>query len=481
MTLTHSIANALSGLQTSARGVQTASSNVANAMVEGYAPRQLTLASNAGGSGGGVRITGIQREADPSLTGMLRQTGAERAAADLEAGFWERLADAVGKAGAGDSITGRITAFESALTEAADRPDLDYLLAGAARAADSLAVTLNHAADDVQAQRQEADAAIARDVETLNRGLTEVARLNTDILRRQATGDAALDLVEKREMLVTELSEIVPLREQMRPDGRLALYAAGGQMLLDGAEPMRLGFQPSATITAGMSREGGQLSGLTLDGQAVSGGKQAPMGGGRLGVHFHIRDNLGPEAQSRLDSIAADLIARFSDPAADPTLPAGAPGVFTDDGAAPGSPPAAGLAGRVSLNDVLTPAGGGEYWRLRSGLGAIAPGPAGDPAQLMRWIDAAEAPHAAGAGTAARSLAGHAGSLIGGIGEKRHAAEAGQGFAQSRHDTIFEKMLARGVDTDAEMQRLIVLEKAYAANARVMQVADEMLRRLLEI
>ena len=481
MTLTHSISNALSGLQASARGVQTASANIANAMVEGYAPRQLTLSSNTAGAGGGVRITGIRRDNDPVLTGMLRQSGAELAAADAAAGFWGHIAGAVGEPGKGDSLVGRVTAFENALDAAADRPDLDYLLAGAARAAGELARAINRASDGIQAQRQEADAAIASDVERLNDGLKRVAGLNADILRRHAVGDPALDLVEKREMLVSDLSEIVPLREQIRPDGRLALYSAGGQMLLDGAEPMRLGFLRGATITPGMSREGGQLSGLTLDGQAVPAGAQAPMGGGRLGAHFDIRDELGPNAQEQLDRLAADLLARFSDPANDPSLQGDAAGLFTDDGTAPGNPPAAGLAGRVSLHEVLTPAGGAEYWRLRDGLGATAPGAAGEPAQLRRWLDAAEAPLAAIPGAAAQSLASHAGTLTGSIGENRHTAETGRGFARGRHDTLFERMLARGVDTDAEMQRLMTLEKAYAANARVMQVADDLLRRLLEI
>ncbi len=480
MSLTHSIANALSGLQASARGVQTASSNIANAMVEGYAPRQLTLA-HAAGVGGGVRIAGIMRDADPALNGMLRQSGAEQAASTTASGFWDRLAGAIGETGSGASLTGRISAFENALSEAADRPDLDYLLTAAARAADALAGGFNQVSDDVRAQRQEADAAIARDVAAFNRGLEQVARLNADILRQQARGDPALDLAERREMLVTELSEIVPLREQPRPDGRIALFSAGGQMLLDGTRPMRLGFAPTAMISAGMTIEGGQLSGLTLDGQPVRSGPEAPLGGGRLGAYFDLRDNLAPAAQGQLDRFAADMIARFSAPGVDPSLPAGAPGLFTDGGAVPGDPPAPGLAGRLTLNPALTASGGNESWRLRDGLGASGPGVVGDPAQLQRWLAAAEAPQAAGSGGTQRSLAAHAGALIGAVGKSRQDATMSQAHAQTRHEVLHEKMLAGGVDTDAELQRLLVLEKAYAANARVVQVADDLMRRLLEI
>ena len=480
MSLTHTIANALSGLQASARGVQTASSNIANANVEGYAPRQLTLA-HAAGVGGGVRVTGILRDVDPVLNGMLRQSGAEQAAGGTASGFWDRLADAIGETGSGASLTGRITAFENALAEAADRPDLDYLLGAAARAAEAVANRFNQVSDDIRAQRQEADAAIARDVEAFNRGLDQVARLNADILRHQARGDPALHLVERREMLVTDLSEIVPLREQTRPDGRIALFSAGGQMLLDGTRPMRLGFEPTAVITAGMTLEGGALSGLTLDGQPVRAGSDAPLGGGRLGAHFDLRDKLAPGAQEQLDQLAAGMIARFSEPGLDPTLPVGAPGLFTDAGTSPGTPPPPGLAGRLALNPVLTASGDNEVWRLRDGLGAAAPGAVGDPAQLRRWLAAAEAPLAANPGGAQRSLAAHAGALTGAIGKGRHEAAMSQMQAQSRHEALHGKKLAGGVDTDAELQRLLVLEKAYAANARVVQVAGDLMRRLLEI
>jgi flagellar hook-associated protein 1 len=37
------------------------------------------------------------------------------------------------------------------------------------------------------------------------------------------------------------------------------------------------------------------------------------------------------------------------------------------------------------------------------------------------------------------------------------------------------------VDTDAELQDLMLIEQHYAANARVMTVVDELMQRLLNI
>ncbi len=41
--------------------------------------------------------------------------------------------------------------------------------------------------------------------------------------------------------------------------------------------------------------------------------------------------------------------------------------------------------------------------------------------------------------------------------------------------------LALGVDSDQEMQDLLKIETAYAANARVIQTLEAMLREILEI
>jgi flagellar hook-associated protein 1 FlgK len=44
-----------------------------------------------------------------------------------------------------------------------------------------------------------------------------------------------------------------------------------------------------------------------------------------------------------------------------------------------------------------------------------------------------------------------------------------------------EEVAKMGVDSDEEMRQLLMIEKAYAANARVLQVTDQMISELLSI
>ena len=54
-------------------------------------------------------------------------------------------------------------------------------------------------------------------------------------------------------------------------------------------------------------------------------------------------------------------------------------------------------------------------------------------------------------------------------------------FAAARWDALRQAELADGVDTDQEMQKLLLIEQAYAANAKVIQTIGTLIQRLMEI
>ncbi len=479
MSLSSALNNALSGLQASSRGVGTASGNIANAQVEGFAPRRLDLSSQIGG--GGVRVTGVARQHDPALAGLLRQAVSDSAGAAPPAAFLESIEKAMGLPSDPDGLIGRLAAFESALVDAADRPDLDYRLGAVASTAEALVDRFGMIEGQIQARRQQADRAIAQDIDKLNNGLQDVARLNAEILKHRESEPMAVALAEQRDRVLADLSEIVPIRVLPRQDGRIALYSAGGQMLLDGVRPVRLDFSPAPAMTAALSVDDGTLSGLSIDGRPVSAGAGGHLAGGSLAAHFTVRDTQGPQLQASIDELAAGLIARFQAQGVDPSQSAGAPALFSDAGSALSGPATPGLAGRLALDPAVSLQGAAEFWRLRDGLGASAPGPVGDPVQLQRWLAALDAPQAATPGGAARSLAAQVAHAAGDLSTMRQRAEETATRADSRQEALRSAMRAEGVDTDTELQQLLKLEKAYAANARVLQVTDDLLRRLMEI
>ena len=248
---------------------------------------------------------------------------------------------------------------------------------------------------------------------------------------------------------------------------------------------MEVGFETANTVTPYMSIEDGSLSGLTINGYSTStSSSSGRLHGGTLGAQFEIRDELAPSAQSQIDALARDLIERFENSSVDPTLAAGQPGLFTDAGAVFDNTLEPGLANRLALNALVDPSTGGETWRLRDGLGASNPGPTGDASLLNALSDAltqTRVPSSGDFGSSALSAFDVATGIASQLGSDRLREDQLLSFASAQFYELSERELANGVDTDSELQNLLIIEQAYAANARVIETVDEMFDTLIRL
>ena len=477
MSMTSALNNALTGLNAVGRSAQLVSSNIANALTPGYGRRELDLSS---GVLGGVQVDGVRRVENPVILSDRRLADAELGLGRTKVGFLDDMSRLLGSPDDLGSLTGRLTTLEGRLLEAASRPDSNTRLQSVLDGANDLVDKINTIAEGIQAERQNADRAIASDVETLNTTLVDIGKLNASITRLSGQQGDASALIDQRQVLIDQITEIVPLRQIPRGNGAIALMTTGGQVMLD-SFPAEFSFSPANALTPGMTIAGGQLSGLSLNGQSIEMNSGAGrMDGGRLAGYFDVRDTLGVQAQSDLDEFARDLIERFETPGLDSTLAVGDPGLFTDAGTTLAAAPAVGLAQRLSLNALADPNQGGLASRLRDGLGATAIGPIGDSSRLNALSDILGASRVTGLGLSL-SVSGYASELTSRNAGALFRSEQSQTFAQTRSDALVEQELLNGVDTDQEMQKLLLIEQSYAANARVIQVVDDMMRRLMEI
>lgn len=485
MSISGSLANALSGMTATARAAEVVSSNVANALTEGYGRRVLdTSARVLGDTGGGVQVDGVRRAVDERAIAERRLSDADLGLAESRADFQIRLEQSVGMAGDAASLSAAYAGFEAALIEATSRPDQEVRLENVLTAAQTLQSRIGEVSDTIQDLRQTADQGIAAAVDLLNDRLSKIADLNVQIRGAGENGSAAAALMDQRQALIDEISALVPLRQLDRDGGAVALYSVTGAALLDG-KAAEFSFAPAGAIVPEMSLDSGALSGLSLNGQPISvSGPYSPIAGGKLAGFFEQRDDQGPQAQAALDAMARDLIERFQDPGLDPTLGAGQAGMFTDAGGAllPGDE--VGLAARLQINPALDPAQGGQIWRIRDGVNATLPGPSGDAGLLGRALDAMTGDRIVQSGQFAGSsysAADLAGAFLSSTSSNRLSAESAQGYAQSRNSALMTAELNGGVDTDQEMQMLLQVEQAYAANARVIQTVSDLIDTLLGI
>lgn len=483
MSISLTLGNAMTGLSAASRSAQIVSNNVANATTEGYARREIELSARlTGGLGSGVQVDGVRRIVDENLLREHRLAAASLAQSTVASGFQRDALDALGEPQDPSSLTATVARFETALLAATSRPESDSRLYDVLNSAQSLVSKLNDASGRVQVLRQDADRAIAREITRLNTTLGQIADLNAQILRARGSDQDYPSLLDSRQRLIGEISDLVSIRVLARENDTIALYTTNGALLVD-ATPAEFAFQETALITPDMTIGSGALSGVTLNGRPIgTAGENSPIAGGRLSGLFAVRDDLAPELQGNLDAMARDLVTRFEDPSLDVTLAVGDAGLFTDGGDPLDPLDVPGLAGRLGVNAAADPEQGGAIWRLRDGLGASSPGPVGDPALLVALADRMQDMRVPVGGTispTARDFATFSADLVSLTGLSLQDANARTAFEQSRFTGLNQALLAEGVDTDQELQKLLLIEQSFAANARVIQTADELIQILI--
>ncbi|WP_372571474.1 flagellar hook-associated protein FlgK [Ruegeria jejuensis] len=483
MTISAAFSNALSGLTASGRASGVISDNIANALTPGYAKRSLELTSNAT-AGQGVRVLGVVRRTDPVLTDNRRSAEAMSLNADNLARFHADFGALIGPSDNPGALTNRVAELEASLITAASNPSAPSRLDATVNAAKDLAQSIRSAGTGLRDLRTRADRNIGQQVDNLNGTLQDIEALNARIRRVELSGANTASLLDQRQQLVDQVNTIIPVKIAARDHSRIALYSEGGAILLDGSAAT-LSFTTAASAEPHMTHANGLLSGLEINGMAIrTEGGSSPIRGSTLAANFQIRDELAVEAQQNLDALARDLIDRFADPAVDPTLAATDPGLFTDAGAAFLPANEVGLSNRLALNAVVDPSQGGDSWRLRDGLNAAGSGAQGDAALLKAMSAALTDPRTLASGnlgTGVMTAGGAATAMLSITSQATAETEQRASFASATF-TEFQRIEQEiGVDTDAELQSLMQIEQAYAANARVLEVVGTLMDTLLRI
>ena len=485
MTISSALGNANSGLTVAAKRANVISNNVANALTPGFSRREISVGENViAGKGAGVTVNGVSRAENQALTNDRRTAEAVSNRDQEVAATYAKFNAALGEPDDPYSLFGQYQNLESSLRSLALTPESIPVQTQVLDAAKSLATRFNQLAAQTQTIRGEADGKIARNVDVLNANLAQIEKLNNQISRGSATGRDITGLQDQRKILIDEVSSSIPIREIARGTGKIDLMTKEGVFLLAG-KARQVEFTHANTVTAASSLAGGQLSGLSVEGIDITPGTSASFSvaqGGIAGL-FQVRDQVAPDFQDKMDALASDVIQRFEN--ADPTLVAGAPGLFTDNGAAFDPTAQAGLAGRITINASVDPGQGGDLWRLRDGVGAATEGATGNADLIFMLLDglATLQPPPAGSGLSSQGTAIDAiANITSIIGSARVSSESRLASSSASSQALRDvETQTTAVDTDFELQQLLIVEQAFAANARVIQAAGQMIDRLMEL
>lgn len=489
MNLSRALSNAYSGLANSGYRADIAAGNIANASTPSYVRRTVISAENVvGNQGNGVRVAGVERHQDQDLSRIRRDADGAFGRATIIASSYNDLNRELGAPGDEFGMFASFEKFETTMRELSATPESPALQNAVLAASTGLINQFNSLSSISGSLRSDADSNIARSVETVNSALHQLKKLNGDIGGGNEQAGETVALEDERQKLLDTISEIIPIRDIERANGQIDIVTAGGVFLLAG-DVQELEFTRATAIPIGATyAEGGAvLSGLSVGQQDLTPGNGGvfAVSSGTLAGFFAVRDDVVPNFTAQLDGLASDLISRLSADSLDPSKPVGAPGIFTDNGGALDLANVSGVASRITLNAAIDPSRGGDVTRFRDGLGATRTGPAAQSDTILRTLEAFTSTSSAPAGSplaGEMSAVERAANLSSVIGEQRIRHDALSTSALTRSNALFDAEIQKsGVDTDQEMQSLLLIEQSYAANARVIQTVSEMIDRLLQL
>lgn len=468
MTLMTALNSAMSGLRSNAQVTEVISQNIANALTPGYARREVILESG-GDVAPGVRVSGIRVFGDPAMVGFRREAETDFGNAEQRVGFLKRIESRLGVSGSGDTLGDLLNRFESALVSARSSPESDARLNTVFSAASEVATRITAISQALSDERSRADQRIGSAVRELGTALKEVRDLNIRITENISRSVDISDLRLRRKTLVDGINALVPVNEIARDNGKIALYSQSGHMLLDGPAA-EISFNPVARVGPDMAIENGAVSHLRINDVEVD----ANGLGGEIGAQFEIRDSLAPDILSKLDALSLDLVERVA--THDPADPGQVPELSVFAVGAPGAVQnlVPGASARLRVNTAISPQAGGSPVFLRDGLGNGDPGDGRRLDQLVASLSSIES-------TSGKSVFALVEEISSNIGANRIWAEDKQTRDAARLDQARKTEAQTGVDTDVELQHLLEVEKAYAANARVIETINTLFDDLLRI
>ncbi len=474
MSITQALANATSGLNATSRRAGVVSNNIANALTPGYARRDVNLSEvSIEGRGAGVSANSLSRASAPELSRERRTAEAELQGEQIAQNALQTLARQVGGIDDPGSLFSRYEALDAALNALTNTPESTAIQRNVVTAASDIVSSFEALTQSADRLSEDTDSQIETRVSLLNQRLGEFEEVNNAIEIAVANGRDFLALADRRDLLVDEINTDIPVQGVPDRNGKIDLITPEGIFLVRGGAR-------EISLETGVNPQTGETERSLLIGDVdVTPGRtgQALNEGGLFGL-FTVRNQTIPEYRDQVDGLARDLVDRFS-------------GLASADGVADnlalfvdrtGSTERAGAAERLSLNAAIDPEAGGIVSRLRDGFNAQTAGPTGNNENPLRLLEAFRAQRTG----INPSSNGGASDQVAAFSTLRTSqqlsADSTVATTRARFDNLVEAESNRiGVNTDDEIRKLIEIEQAFSANARVIEVADRLVQRLLDL
>ncbi len=299
------LGTAAGGLLSMERAIGVTGHNISNANTDGYSRQrvdfgtQLPTFTGAGYVGNGTKIEGIDRQYDQFLTANLRSSTSSSKQYDTYAQYSARVGNLLGDANAG--LGAGIGSFFNAVQDVANDPTSIAARQVMVSEGEALASRFQSINSQLESIADNVNGTLVSRVGEINTLSASIANVNKRVVDAVAVGGGAPpnDLLDKRDAMITRLSELVDVRTVSQDDGSVNVFIGSGQALVAGnlSSPLEAYPNPYDARRMEIAIKTGDLSSTIT----------ASLHGGEVGALLDFRDQVLDPAQSQLGRIAVTL------------------------------------------------------------------------------------------------------------------------------------------------------------------------------
>jgi flagellar hook-associated protein 1 FlgK len=221
--------------------------NLANTNTEGYTRQvptivttrpyytpSLTSYSGVGQQGTGVQVASIERIRDAFLDSQIRNE-------NKTTGYWTAMQDTLARIEvilnepSEDGLRSVMDQFWEAWQDLSANPESDAVRTVVTERGAAMADAFNHTYRQLVELRDDVNACIQIKVDEINSLAQQIADLNKQIMAVTSAGQRPNDLLDKRDLLVEQLSKIIDINVRSDQLGMISLQI-GGRPLVQGKD-----------------------------------------------------------------------------------------------------------------------------------------------------------------------------------------------------------------------------------------------------
>lgn len=219
--------------------------NIANANTEGYSRQVatmettqpyytpvLTSSTRIGQLGTGVQISSINRIREAFLDSQIRNE-------TKEAGYWESMQETISKIEvivnepSDYSIREVLDQFWQSWQDLVSNPESESVRTVVAETGTTLADTFEHVHRQLEELKQDLNLVVDTKVQEINSIAEQIKDLNQQILSIKVSGQEPNDLLDRRDLLLDQLSELVDIKVS-EDQNYMVTVQVGGRNLVQG-------------------------------------------------------------------------------------------------------------------------------------------------------------------------------------------------------------------------------------------------------